>query len=117
MPAAAIVSPSWVRTIRVSPRRATVRLVSEVISSARRDAGSMRPSALLMILDVTTTMSPSRSGPRGSASSGREDRGCKISAGYDFPDSARGEDLITDGILSQHSDRRLRHRPIMTWRI
>ena len=68
MPAAAIVSPSWVRTMRVSPRRATVRLLSEVISSARRDAGSIRPSALLMILDVTTTMSPSRSGPAGSAS-------------------------------------------------
>jgi hypothetical protein len=63
IPAAAIVKPVPVRTIRVSPRRAIVRVLSDVISSARREAGSMRPSALLMILDVTTRMSPSRSGP------------------------------------------------------
>ncbi len=101
MPAAAMVSPSWVRTMRVSPRRATVRLVSEVISSARRDAGSMRPSALLMILDVTTTMSPSRSGPGGLPPAPRGSRlqdQCRLRP----PRSRRGEDRDHGRLLSQH---------------
>ena len=66
-PAAASTSPIRVRTIRVGPRRATVRTVSAVITCSRSAAGAVRPSALLTILEVTTRMSPSASGPAGSS--------------------------------------------------
>ena len=59
-PAAAIVSPSRVRTISVGPRRATTRTVSSAIASSRSPERT-RPSALLITLLVTTTMSPSPS--------------------------------------------------------
>ena len=44
-----------------------MRAVSARMADARSGAGTVRPSALLMILDVTTTMSPSANGPPGSA--------------------------------------------------
>ena len=64
-PAAARVRPRRLRTIEVTPRRATVRAVSARMADARSGAATVRPSALLMILDVTTTMSPSANGPPG----------------------------------------------------
>ena len=62
-PAAARVRPAWVRTIRIGPRWATTERVSSVIADSRSAASAYRSSALLMILEVTTTMSPGCSGP------------------------------------------------------
>ena len=72
-----------------------------LISSARRDASSTRPSALLMILDVTTTMSPSRSGPSGSAAIASSDDRGKITTGYDLLDPGRSEDCDHGRLISQ----------------
>ena len=55
---AARTSPCRVSAIRVSPRLATTRTVSASMASSR-SARTTRPSALLTILEVTTTMSPS----------------------------------------------------------
>ena len=61
-PAAASTRPCWVSTMRAGPRRATTRTVSASIALSR-SARMTRPSALLTILEVITTMSPSaRSG-------------------------------------------------------
>jgi len=45
------------------PRWATTERVALEITVSRSAASAYRPSALLMILEVTTTMSPGRSGP------------------------------------------------------
>ena len=58
-PAAASTRPCLVSAILVGPRRATTRTASASIARSR-SARITRPSALLMIFDVTTTMSPSR---------------------------------------------------------
>jgi hypothetical protein len=86
--------------MRVSPRRATVRLVSDVISSVRREAGSTRASALLMIFDVMMTISPSRSGPSRSASIAARITCCKISSGLDLPDSSGRKDRDRRRLIS-----------------
>ena len=57
-------SPSGFSTMRVVPRVATTRTVWLVIASSRSVAGTERPSALLTIFDVTTTMSPGCSSAR-----------------------------------------------------
>ena len=65
IPAAARTSPWCVRTIRVMPLGvslvATTVTVSASSASSRSDSGTTRPSDLLTILLVTTTMSPARS--------------------------------------------------------
>jgi hypothetical protein len=53
----------WVRTIRIGPRWATTERVSTVMAVSRSAASAYRSSALLTILEVTTTRSPGRSGP------------------------------------------------------
>ena len=62
-PAAAMTKPCAVSTIRVTPRGvwrvATTRTVSAVIASSRSSAATVRPSALLTTLLVTTSTSPS----------------------------------------------------------
>src|ERR1700712_5206869 len=63
-PALAITRPERVCTMRVRPREATTRTISPSTAASRvasrsSPAGTRRPSALLMIFDVTTTTSPS----------------------------------------------------------
>ena len=70
-PAAASTRPCLVSTILAGPRWATSRTVSASMACSRSAAMS-RPSALLMIFEVTTRMSPSaRSGAAASISSAR----------------------------------------------
>ena len=80
-PAAASTRPCWVSTMRAGPRRATTRTVSASIALSR-SARMTRPSALLTILEVITTMSPSA---RSGAASG--DQAGQIVARADFGDA------------------------------
>ena len=85
-PAAASTRPCLVSTIRVSPRRATTRTVSASIACSRPDR-TTRPSALLTILEVTTTMSPSaRSG------AGVRDQPGQVGAGLDLGEPGHAGD-------------------------
>ncbi len=74
-PAAAMVSPCRVRTIRVGPRLATTRTVSDSTASSRSWPATRRPSDLLTTLLVTTTTSPSSSSTRGRTRSARSSPG------------------------------------------
>ena len=77
-PAAASTRPCLVTAILVAPRRATTRTVSWSIARSR-SAWMTLPSALLMIFEVITTMSPSRR----SVHSVRDQRG-DVGAGLDL---------------------------------
>ena len=88
-PAAAMVSPSRVRTIVVGPRRATTRApgsASSASTAARRSVpASDRPSALLTTLLVTSTTSPS------TGESAASDQRRQVVAGADLGDAVRRE--------------------------
>ena len=98
MPAAASVKPVLgADNPRLTPPGNGAACSRTLISSARREACSMRPSALLMILDVTTTMSPSRSGPSGSAAMAASDDRGKISTGDTSSIPSGAKIVITEG--------------------
>ena len=82
----------WVRTIRIGPRWATTDRVASVIAASRSAASAYRSSALLMILEVITTMSPGRSGPCVVGGHGRSDRGDQLGIGSDLAETTRGEE-------------------------
>ncbi len=98
-PAAASTSPCRVVTIRVGPRLATVRTASASMAASRSPV-TTRPSALLMIFEVTTRMSPSaqagrrRGDQRGQVRPGGDlgqpgNRQHRELAGHGFSSSAR----------------------------
>ncbi len=94
-PAAASTSPVRVRTIRVAARRATVCTESALITCSRSTAGAVRPSALLMILEVTTRMSPSASGPAGSSATAAASTAASSVRGWTSPMPVGAKMVIT----------------------